>query len=584
MVKKPKIVYPNSTFIKDLWDLLGENKFQFSVITVILAIAFFLGLVPAIIISKIVDFLVQYSSGQSLRMFYFYMGILLFLGVFNNFLRLGAKHFFWVLTGKIRKNLRVDAFQKIINGDLLWHDKENVGNKMQRINEGDSSFQSFLDFFTNKLLDLLVSTVSIVVIFAFLNIKYAIIAVIFILVYLFFEFKLNKTIINKTIELKIAREKSVGKTYEFSSNMNTVKSLGIEHSLSKRVINQEQKVLNLSNIKQKLSTYKWISIQTVAVVFHAIFIFLIGRDVILRLLTVGSIIIYISYFSRLREGLNTLSTEFSRLIDLKYGIYRMLELYKSIPYVYEGKTVYLREWKRLEIKDLDFKYKNEEVLEGLNLIIKKGSKIGVVGKSGSGKSTLFKLLLKLYLPQKGMIYFDDKQITEIKRKSLFSKISVVPQETELFNLSFRENILISSTKKFDFERYEKALKISGCLPIISKLKERDLTLIGEKGVRLSGGERQRLGIARAIYKDSDILIFDEATSNLDYETEKNIIQYFDKELKNKTLIISAHRLSSLKNMDNIIVINKGKVIEIGTYNQLLKNKGVFYKLWKHQDK
>ena len=512
------------------------------------------------------------------------MGILLFLGVFNNFLRLGAKHFFWVLTGKIRKNLRVDAFQKIINGDLLWHDKENVGNKMQRINEGDSSFQSFLDFFTNKLLDLLVSTVSIVVIFAFLNIKYAIIAVIFILVYLFFEFKLNKTIINKTIELKIAREKSVGKTYEFSSNINTVKSLGIEHSLSKRVINQEQKVLNLSNIKQKLSTYKWISIQTVAVVFHAIFIFLIGRDVILRLLTVGSIIIYISYFSRLREGLNTLSTEFSRLIDLKYGIYRMLELYKSIPYVYEGKTVYLREWKRLEIKDLDFKYKNEEVLEGLNLIIKKGSKIGVVGKSGSGKSTLFKLLLKLYLPQKGMIYFDDKQITEIKRKSLFSKISVVPQETELFNLSFRENILISSTNKFNFKKYEKAIKISGCLPIISKLKERDLTLIGEKGVRLSGGERQRLGIARAIYKDSDILIFDEATSNLDYETEKNIIQYFDKELKNKTLIISAHRLSSLKNMDNIIVINKGKVTEIGTYNQLLKNKGVFYKLWKHQDK
>ena len=122
------------------------------------------------------------------------------------------------------------------------------------------------------------------------------------------------------------------------------------------------------------------------------------------------------------------------------------------------------------------------------------------------------------------------------------------------------------------------------MPIISKLKERDLTLIGEKGVRLSGGERQRLGIARAIYKDSDILIFDEATSNLDYETEKNIIQYFDKELKNKTLIISAHRLSSLKNMDNIIVINKGKVIEIGTYNQLLKKKGVFYKLWKHQDK
>ena len=235
------------------------------------------------------------------------------------------------------------------------------------------------------------------------------------------------------------------------------------------------------------------------------------------------------------------------------------------------------------MENVCFKYKNEDVLEDFSLNIKKGEKIGIVGRSGSGKSTLFKLLLKLYLPQKGKIYFDGMSMDNFKKDSITKKISIVPQETEVFNLSFKENITISTPGDINYKKYKQALELSQCVPIVSKMPEGDNTLIGEKGVRLSGGERQRLGIARALYKDSDIIIFDESTSNLDYETERKIQDAFDDEFKDKTLIFAAHRLSTLKNMDKILLIEHGKIVEEGNYNDLVRKKGQFYKLLRKQE-
>jgi ABC-type multidrug transport system fused ATPase/permease subunit len=261
----------------------------------------------------------------------------------------------------------------------------------------------------------------------------------------------------------------------------------------------------------------------------------------------------------------------------------MMQIHRAIPSLNEEGAINLKSWSQISLKDISFKYREEEVLDNFNFSFKKGQKIGIVGRSGSGKSTLFKLLLKLYLPKEGMIYFDNVPVTGIKRDSILEKISIVPQETELFNLSFKDNIIISNPGKVDYAKYSKAIRISQCVPVIAKLKNKDLTLIGEKGVRLSGGERQRLGIARAIYKDSEIIIFDEATSNLDYETEKNILESMEKELKDKTLIISAHRLSTLRGVENIIIIDKGKIVEQGKYEELLRKRGQFYRLWRQQE-
>jgi ABC-type multidrug transport system fused ATPase/permease subunit len=311
-------------------------------------------------------------------------------------------------------------------------------------------------------------------------------------------------------------------------------------------------------------------------------LFFIGKDVYIGILTVGSIVIYIEYVRRIQTFiLGNISSQASDLIDVKQGVRRMMGIYNSLPEIDESNAKNMKEWKKITFENISFSYGNKKVLDDFNLQINKGDKIGIVSISGGGKSTFFKLLLKLYLPKKGKIIFDKKDNLLIKRNSILEKISIVPQETELFNLSLRENIKLSRIGRFDYGKYKEALEKSQLDKFVYKLKLKDFTLIGEKGAKLSGGERQRLGIARAIYKDSDIIILDEATSNLDYETEKNFQKSIDA-LKGKTLIVAAHRLSTLQNMDKILFMENGKIVEQGSYEELLNKKGKFYNLWRMQ--
>jgi len=580
---KEEMKYSTKEYVKDLWRLLGRNKGQFILLTSLLGIASLLALVPSIIVAKTINFFTNYNGG-GLASFYWYLGILLIVGIVATFIRLGSKHYFGILGYRIQKNVRLEYFQKLMEGDLVWHDKENTGNKMEKIGKGVSSIGSFMSFYLNRGIDTVVSVVGIIIVFTYFDLKYALLTLVFITVYISVEFFLNKKFAEKTYLAQIATEQSSGNSYEFSSNITTVKSLGIEKSLNDKMLLQEEKVLNAKNEKKRANTQKWITVQVISSIFYVIFLYFVGKDVVVGAIAVGYIVIYVNYVVKIQGVLNDFSNSLGDLTDIKYSIKRMIDINHSISSIRDTGTKTLRNWNSLSIKNLSFGYKTEEVLNNFNLTIKKGEKIGLVGRSGSGKSTLFKLLLRLYLPKEGMIYFDSHSIVELKKDFIVDKISIIPQETELFNLSFKDNILLARNDGGDYVLYKKALLISQCLPILSKLKDKDATLIGEKGIRLSGGERQRLGIARGLYKDSDIIIFDESSSNLDYATEKKIQDGIDKHLKDKTLIISAHRLSTLKNMDRIIVLDRGKIGEEGTYDQLVKKKGIFYDLLRKQDK
>ncbi|MDO8528948.1 MAG: ABC transporter ATP-binding protein [Nanoarchaeota archaeon] len=582
-ITREKLNYPLKNFLGDLWHFLGKHRFKFIILSLIIAIASFLELIPPIITSKIIDFFTTYSKGQPLDLFYIYIAFLFAILIIGTFLRLGGKHFFSIYANTVQKEVKTESFQKLMEGDLFWHDKENTGNKMQKISDGVSAIGSLMDFYINSGISMVVSVVGIIIILTYFGFKYALIAIAFMLVYLIIDFSFNKKLGKKTLDVQIAKEKAAGKAYEFSSNIATVKSLGIEKSANEEVYSNEETILQARNERRKVSTTKWTTVQLISVIFYVIFTFIVGRDIVLEVVTIGSIVIYLSYVAKIQSTLNQVSGYSDMLIDTRYSIYRMMGLYKSIPKINEEGAVDLEKWDSLTAENLSFKYRNEEVLENFNFKINRGEKIGIVGISGSGKSTLFKLLLKLYLPQKGMIYFDSKPITGLKRDSITKKISIVPQETEVFNISFRENVTISTPGNINYKKYKQALELSQCVPIISKLKDKDLTLMGEKGVRLSGGEKQRLGIARALYKGSDVFIFDESTSNLDYETERKIQDAFDKEFKDKTLIFAAHRLSTLRNMDKILVIERGKIVEEGSYNKLVREKGEFYRILKKQE-
>ncbi len=239
----------------------------------------------------------------------------------------------------------------------------------------------------------------------------------------------------------------------------------------------------------------------------------------------------------------------------------------------------------IEIKDITYQYKNnsQPIFSHLNLTIPSNQKIGLVGYSGAGKSTLISLLLRFYDVNQGAILIDGYNIkTDINQESLRNNISYIPQDPILFHRSIRDNIAYGKTGA-TFEEIIEASKKAYCYDFIMQLENGFDTLVGDRGSKLSGGQRQRIAIARAILKNSKILILDEATSALDSITEKYIQQAINNLMQDKTVIAVAHRLSTLDNMDRIIVLENGKIIEDGAKETLLNNPdSVFKKMWNMQ--
>ena len=238
----------------------------------------------------------------------------------------------------------------------------------------------------------------------------------------------------------------------------------------------------------------------------------------------------------------------------------------------------------IALKVVFFRYSedpSEAVFESLNLNIPAGQKIGLVGTSGAGKSTLASLLLRFYDIDKGKITIAGKDIAKLTQHSLRKHIAVIPQDTALFHRSLMENIRYGNLGASD-EDVIKAAKKAHAHDFIKDLPDQYQTMVGERGVKLSGGQRQRIAIARAILKDAPILILDEATSALDSESEALIQDSLSKLMKGKTVIAIAHRLSTIAKLDRLLVMQKGKIIEDGTHNELLKKKGYYARLWAMQ--
>jgi ATP-binding cassette subfamily B protein len=238
----------------------------------------------------------------------------------------------------------------------------------------------------------------------------------------------------------------------------------------------------------------------------------------------------------------------------------------------------------ITFSDLSFAYQDDDtkkVFSNLNLTIQPGEKVGLVGPSGGGKSTLTRLLLRFDDVQSGLVEIDGQNIAKMTQKSLRTAISYVPQEPLLFHRTIRENIAYGNPHA-SLTAVKNAAKLAHADEFISQLSHRYDTVVGERGVKLSGGQRQRIAIARAILKDAPILMLDEATSALDSESEKLIQEALWKLMEGRTAIVVAHRLSTIQKMDRIVVLENGRAAEQGTHQQLLKQKGLYTRLWSHQ--
>jgi ABC-type multidrug transport system fused ATPase/permease subunit len=564
---------------KSVWYFVEEDKTRLILSFTSLSIFMLYNLVPPYIVGRIVDFFSSYSSGDSLRKFYFYT---IFLGVsyaLVSICRIYSRQNIMILGPKARARARTWGFERLTEFSLEWHRKENTGDKLQRIFTGGDSLRSFLDILSEKLTSVTINMLATVVVFLVLDFKLVILVFLYVLIYNFVEFVMSKKILYLSNEFNKLNQSAGGVYVESATNMLAIKALGSEESLSTRVLNKEEKSRDIAIQRQKAFYTKWIFFQTLSGAALGLFIFMVGKNVVAGSITIGTVLIFFAYFLKLRDNLGDMSDLHTTLLDIRSGLGQMMPIFWETEFIKTGNDPFPKNWDKIELKNVNMNYQSEQVgLKNLNLILRRNTKTGIAGLSGSGKSTLAKIILGLYGLQSGEFKIGTKNYYSINHNETLSHITVVLQETELFNLSLRDNITMMRGE--DSELLDQAVEISQLGEVIARLPEGLDATIGEKGYMLSGGERQRLGIARAIYKNAPIIILDEATSSLDSETEGKIMEKLLGEYgRDKTFLIIAHRLGTLKYTDNIAVMERGQVVEEGSYDELMNNtSAVFYRM------
>lgn len=301
------------------------------------------------------------------------------------------------------------------------------------------------------------------------------------------------------------------------------------------------------------------------------------------ILSLGDIILVITIIFRIEGLLQSLGSNFNKFAETWGEIGESLEEIiapHEIPDEPNAKELALN-GATLSFNAINFSYGENAVFTDLTLMIPAGQRVGVVGRSGAGKSTLVRLVLRHHNLDSGTITIDGTDIATVTQESLRNAISVVPQEPLLFHRTIRENIAYGNPRATE-EQVIEAAKLAQAHTFIARLPQAYDAMVGERGIKLSGGERQRIAIARAILKNAPILLLDEATSALDSESEVEIQKALRELMKGKTVIAIAHRLSTLREMDRIIVLENGKIIEEGTHEQLVGKNGVYALLWTHQ--
>ena len=300
-------------------------------------------------------------------------------------------------------------------------------------------------------------------------------------------------------------------------------------------------------------------------------------------ITVSEIVFTISVYLQVMGAVQNLINRFPEIIDKLAAAkkaYRELVVPLSIVDKEHAKRLKVNRGE-IEFNNIYFKYRDKNVLKGLSLNIKPGERVGIVGMSGSGKTTLVNLLMRFYEPQHGQILIDGQNISDVTQNSLRENIAFIPQDPTMFNRTIGDNIGYGKYGASIKDIRNAAKKASADKFIMDTEKGYD-SLVGDRGIKLSGGQRQRIAIARAFLKNAPILVLDEATSALDSETERTIQKSFEKLSRGRTTIAIAHRLSTLRNMDRIIVLSHGVIVEEGSHQQLLRKRGKYYKLWKMQ--
>ena len=494
--------------------------------------------------------------------------------------------FHWEIALRARRDHTRKAIAKILTLPLEFYDENNPGRIAGRLARGISNHTWSYPEIAGQLIPKLMRVLGIFLIIWFIERWIAIAFLISFIFILAFSLKNLRSLIQQEQILDRHQENTESRTSEIITNIKTVKAFASEARELKRQkqrLEREYKIVTYRIHKGYVQLATWertvVQISVFGILLLTLMATLRGEISLghfVTTLTVSSMA-----YSEL-EPIAQLAETFARRYAsmLRFQEFMQLSAGKdaaslvpgnlpSNPYKFTGK---------LELSQLSFGYDSKRlVLQDINLLIEPCQTVALVGRSGSGKSTLVKLLFRYFDPISGRILIDGEDIRTLDVTRYRQRLAIVHQDVDIFNGTVLDNLTYGNPT-VSFERVEKACYIAKVDEFIHELPNSYYTVVGERGVRLSGGQRQRLGIARALIVDPDVLVFDEATSSLDYQSERSIQLAMRSILGTRTTIIIAHRLSTIREADKIVVLDSGRIVEMGSHDELLSQRGIYHRL------
>jgi subfamily B ATP-binding cassette protein HlyB/CyaB len=566
-----------SWFVPVVWRYKG---FLGQVLFISLILQLF-GLVTPLFTQVIIDKVLVHHSMNTLDILIIGMGIVTVFQVFITGMR---SYLFTHTTNKIDVALSTKLFRHISALPIKYFEKWQVGDVVARVRELENVRQFITSSGLTAVLDTIFAVVYMIAMFMYsstLSIMVLLILPLYILL---------NVIVTPIYRKRLNDKFTVGTEnqaflIEAVTGIQTVKSLAVESYLVQkweemlaRYIKASFATANLSNIAGNIGSF-------IQQIFVLVILWLGSHQVMQDKLSVGELVAFQMMAGQVVAPILRLVTMWQNFQQAMVSVDRLGDILneKGEPAFNANRTTLPAISGEIVFDRVNFRYRPDaaEVLYQLSVHIKPGTSVGIVGRSGSGKSTLTKMIQRLYVPESGRVLIDGVDLAQVEPAWLRRQIGVVLQENFLFNGTIRDNIAATCLDA-PLENIIEVAKISGSHEFIEEMPEGYNTMVGERGTALSGGQRQRIAIARALLANPRILIFDEATSALDYESERIIMDNLDGISAGRTMIMIAHRLSTVRRCNHIIVLQRGRVVEQGLHDELLAQKGVYYGLHRQQ--
>ena len=488
------------------------------------------------------------------------------------------------LAQTVEHSIRMDAYTHVQKLDIAWFENKKIGDITSKLNDDVNQLERFLDNGFNTIIQLIVSSIAIGGVFFYISPLVASISILPIPIILIIAFFFQKNLSPRYLAVRNSVGQLNNTIFNNLLGISTIKSF-VTETIEANRIKELSLIYRMKNRYAIKLSSAFVPIVRMGVLSGFLGTMIIGSYLALDgVIAVGSYSVLVFLTQRFLWPFTTLGETVDLFERSMASTKRILDLIDTKFTINDSKTATeLNNYNQdIHFENIQFYYDSEKPLfNNLNLKIKKNSLLGIVGQTGSGKTTIIKLLLRFYDPIKGQIKIGDSNIKDIKINNLREHIGYVSQEIFMFDGSVKDNIAYPPSNN-NLDDIILAAKQSQAHEFIEKLPNGYDTFIGERGQKLSVGQKQRIAIARALYKNPQILIFDEATSAVDNETELLLQKALNEIAKERTTIVIAHRLSTIRNADTTIVIDQNNISEMGDHDKLISENGTYKKLWDIQ--